>query len=154
MSSGDYARSIATQENATALAMGDLSPDHMAICNWVTKKMLETPRIVMDGFPRSAEQFTAFDFSIVDCVIWVDTGFGKCLVHAAHRGRTDDEVRVFHRRYMNYMKHTAPLMESLHSAPGVGFIHFANDASLEEAQMKLFEAVAQFLEDRDHGLTN
>lgn len=127
VSSGDYARSIQTQENYEALAVGDLSPDHTRIAGWVTGKVLDNERVVIDGYPRSVLQFDAFDFSKIDMVVWLDTSFGDCLRRAVGRGRPDDQMPIFWRRYSNYMRHTAPVMACLHEAVNVSFVHFVDE---------------------------
>lgn len=133
VSSGDYARSIQTQANFEALAMGDLSPDHLQIVNWVTKKVNEADRIVIDGFPRSIEQFNAFDFKSIDVVVWIDTSVGDCLQRAFGRGRADDQAPIFWKRYLNYMKFTAPLLYELSQSPSISLAHFVdNGHSLEQ----------------------
>jgi adenylate kinase family enzyme len=142
VSSGDYARTILTAENAEALAVGDLSPDHLRIAQWVTEKMNANKRIIMDGFPRSLPQFQAFDFKRIDAVVWMDVPVGECLKRAMGRGRVDDDAPVFWRRYMNYMRHTAPLMAELSQAPEVSFVHFIdNGFTLEENADSLIEHI-------------
>lgn len=136
ISSGDYARSIATHENAEALAVGDLSPDHLAIANWVTQEMAKRERVILDGFPRSKEQLDAFDFEKVGAVIWIDTPIGECMGRASQRQRPDDRPEVFYRRHTNFMHHTAPLMHYLSQLPGVSFLHYVDSCTGVEDTVK------------------
>ena len=151
ISSGDYARAIQTKQNSEALAVGDLSPDHLAITEWVAAQVADYDRVIIDGFPRSSEQYEAFDFTTVDFVIWLDVPVGLCLSRAGARSRADDHAPVFWRRYMNYMKHTAPLMLDFSQTTKVSFIHFLDEGRPLEANV---ESVTSFInkmtEDRKH----
>jgi adenylate kinase len=152
VSSGDYARSIKTKQNDAALAVGDLSPDHLAIAEWVAKQIYDYDRIVMDGFPRSSEQHDAFDFETVDLAIWLDTPVGLCLQRAGSRGRTDDQAPVFWRRYMNYMKHTGPLMWNFSQTTKVSFLHFLDQGlPVDENVQSVQTYIDKLLEDRHNG---
>ncbi len=138
VSSGEYARSIQTQENFEALAVGDLSPDHLRIAQWATAKVKAHDRIIMDGFPRSMEQVRSFDFTPINAIVWLDVPVGECLKRATGRGRADDIASVFWRRYMNYMRHTAPVLAELSQLPEAPLVHFLdNGHSLDENVVSL-----------------
>lgn len=152
ISSGDFARAIQTKQNNEALAVGDLSPDHLAITEWVAKQIHDYDRIIMDGFPRSAEQHEAFDYETVDLAIWLDVPVGICLQRAGSRGRGDDQAPIFWRRYMNYMKHTGPLMWHFSQTTKVSFLHYLDQGMPVDANAESIETfINKLLEDRYHG---
>jgi len=154
ISSGDYARAIQTKENNEALAVGDLSPDHLKIAEWCAERIGEHDRVILDGFPRSREQYEAFDFGSVDLVIWLDAGVGMCLTRAMVRARTDDHAPVFWRRYMTYMKYTAPLMYEFSQTTKVSFLHYVDQGlTVEQNAESLITYIDKMLEDRHHDRT-
>ena len=117
LSTGDALRSEASRNTVAGsklrqlLASGSLASDEL-VCSIVGAQLRRKPRSILDGFPRNVKQARYLD-SLVSSVTVIHLHVSRRTVlrRLAARRREDDVESVVLRRYAEFERLSAPLIE-------------------------------------------
>jgi adenylate kinase len=133
---------------------GDLVDDEMMI-RLIRDRLSRgdtLPGFVLDGFPRTMPQAEALDELLDELGRSIDVAFElqvrdreqlleRILKRAAQENRSDDTAEVIRRRFENYDRETAPLVEYYRTRHG-NVVGIHADRTVEEVFHEIQEALA------------
>lgn len=147
VSMGELLRSIDDPKIQTALARGELvdsSLTNRLIRNLYNQTQNEKVTLIIDGYPRQAEQASWLieekDRYKIDVVILIDVPETEVLARLKDRARPDDTVEAIKQRIKIFREETLPVIDSLRKA-GIKVVTIDGSGTIEQTHQKVMEVI-------------
>lgn len=148
LSTGEFLRTYITEERQKQMAEGKLINDQEMID--IIKKFLSDNQssnaCILDGFPRSKaqadwlmEQHKSKAVEI-EALIYINVPREELIKRLLARGRHDDNERAIIKRFEEYAKSTAPIIEDYRSK-GISIIEVDGRGEIEDIHRNILTAL-------------